>query len=273
MQEDSYASAAVSVLQLQVEPMSLQALVSAVGNATGVYITEVEWKIARRNGLLRGMLHEVDALILLKSKAKQVLESYFLSRYERSIGVELMSELIGNDLRPWAVKVLLKEKECAVMRLNESLIHGYGVFATCTIPPNVVITEYSGVRRTDIGNSHYPFGTTTLYGDIIDALNDEGEVTCIGAMINDYGSTRIRPNAEMVEFDGMAGRVFIRTLEEIIEGDEITVSYGQSYWSGTPGKINDATEECEVCHAIIPCRLRLLHKETSCQSEKEVRAS
>lgn len=106
----------------------------------------------------------------------------------------------------------------------------------------------------------------------IDGIDEDGNVLCLAALINDHGTDGA--NAEFVEYEGLPGRVFVTAMRDIRPGEEIFVSYGQSYWdeqarerSGRQRSKRRREEgpqlnRCRRCRSMVPNRLFKLHTQT-----------
>jgi SET domain-containing protein len=110
---------------------------------------------------------------------------------------------------------------------------GLGVVALQAIPHHTRVDEYYGQRieeerRVNSVRSNYFFFVSPSLG--IDAA---AYPRCMMAMINDAtvgGVASATTNCEF-EVDHDAGRVYVRTLRDIVIGEELFVSYGHEYWS------------------------------------------
>lgn len=103
---------------------------------------------------------------------------------------------------------------------------GLGLFATRTIKKGEIIEEYTGTVITAPSTSakiFYKYGILLDDGGIIDSGRT---VDCFSRYIND-GRSSHRNNCEFFE---KSGRVYVKAIKTIKEGEELFVSYGSTYW-------------------------------------------
>ena len=124
---------------------------------------------------------------------------------------------------------------------------GNGLFADTLFSKGAIVTEYQGVEiaRDDIHHvdkawKHFGFKSRNhvipyakgkgILGPIIIGLSDRRDANLRhlggGSFLND---PRDRTHINCVYKDG-ANRVFIKSTREILQGEELFVSYGRTYW-------------------------------------------
>jgi SET domain-containing protein len=125
--------------------------------------------------------------------------------------------------------LLTKHAAVPACEVRRSPIHGNGVFATRTIAPGECIIEYLGehiaweeaTRRAEAsgGPLNHTFFFSLADGNVIDGGSDGNDAR--------YINHACEGNCEAQEEDG--GRVFIYSLVEIEEGEELTYNYALIY--------------------------------------------
>ena len=111
-------------------------------------------------------------------------------------------------------------------RVKKSPLHGRGVFARCNIPADTLIFEYEGKRITheeadelesaDPDNPYHTFFFAISAGLIIDGNQGGNDARWI--------NHSCEPNCETEENEA-GERVFVRTLRDVAEGEELTFDY------------------------------------------------
>jgi uncharacterized protein len=106
----------------------------------------------------------------------------------------------------------------AYLSIRSSQIHEDGVYTSKPIRKGEIVAEYTGTRLTNeeadaLYDNHY---RTYLFGleDRKNVIDGEG----VAAFINHSCD----PNCEVEE---VGGRIFIRTIREIVAGEEVTYDY------------------------------------------------
>lgn len=101
---------------------------------------------------------------------------------------------------------------------------GLGLFATEPIKKKTLIVEYKGPRLTnDVSEKLEARGSRYLY-----EVNSRWTIDGSGRNnLGRYSNHSCRPNSESHQ---LYGKVFIRALRAIREGEEITWNYGRDYF-------------------------------------------
>jgi hypothetical protein len=178
------------------------------------------------------------------------------------------------------------EAEHRFLEARESIIPGagYGLFLRSSrmLRQGTVLCEYNGRRvmapPRDVALCPYMVELTVpdaAGSRYIDGMDDMGNILCLAALINDRGTDGA--NAEFVEYDELPGRVFVTSMRDIHPGEEIYVSYGQSYWDEQAREGNKRLkgskrrrfegpqlQRCRRCRSMVPNRLLQLHIHTCC---------
>ena len=117
-------------------------------------------------------------------------------------------------------------------RVGRSLT-GLGLFATEPIKKKTLIVEYKGPRLTnDVSEKLEARGSRYLY-----EVNSRWTIDGSGRNnLGRYSNHSCRPNSESHQ---LHGKVFIRALRAIKEGEEITWNYGRDYFVNviTPARL------------------------------------
>ncbi len=104
--------------------------------------------------------------------------------------------------------------------LGESRISGTGCYAGRAFAKGEIVAEYTGERLTEAeADARYPVQVATYLfvtddRTVIDATDDPNPAKYINHSCD--------PNCETIERDG---RIFIRALREIAEGEELSYDY------------------------------------------------
>jgi SET domain-containing protein len=102
---------------------------------------------------------------------------------------------------------------------------GYGLFTTCFIPRNTLLTEYYGIVITE--------GQTTRDNVNILSIGDiliDGSL-CKARFINDAnGISKKHGCVNNCKFKLVNQKIFIVTLRDIDRGEELYLAYGPEYW-------------------------------------------
>lgn len=216
--------------------------------------------------------------------------SYFLLERESQM---VRNVLVSSEYQKLGMTVLMRREhepplvwipspaEARFLEMKPSRIRGsgWGLFLRerRMVRQGTLLCEYRGRRlpRLPKESSLCPY-TVRVQSEpslFIDALDEDGSVMCLAAMINDCGPEGA--NVELCEVPGNRGRVFVMALRDIEEGEELYVSYGSDFWEGVKkgstvgdtGPVptnNDVV--CRQCAQSFPVRIRNLHK-TFCSDE------
>ncbi|WP_454872096.1 SET domain-containing protein [Paraburkholderia xenovorans] len=108
--------------------------------------------------------------------------------------------------------------------VRRSPVHGKGVFATCTLAARELVCEYLGERISwDEAVLRHPRDPAhpdhTFYFDVGNGVVIDGAV---GGNSARWINHACRPNCEAEDRDG---RIFIRTVERVLAGDELSIDY------------------------------------------------
>lgn len=121
----------------------------------------------------------------------------------------------------------MKDSSPTWHKVQQSDLHGTGVFAACDIPEETVIFEYIGTRisqeeadeqpSADPDNPFHTFFFSLSSGEIIDGGQNGNDARWI--------NHSCEPNCEAQE-DEDGERVYIVALRDIAEGEELLYDYG-----------------------------------------------
>ena len=136
-----------------------------------------------------------------------------MSGFSLSEGVERSSNLTQGRLESIESYIMYKALHPS-LTIRQSDIHGLGIFATKNIPAHTIL-GISHVAEFKHHRYHCGYIRTPLGGFI----NHSNDPNCIKIKVDDDGSYSSLEG--IVTSETMA----IETLKEIIEGEELTVSY------------------------------------------------
>ena len=113
------------------------------------------------------------------------------------------------------------------LRIDKSQIKeaGLGVFTDDFIPANTFIDYYNGNKCYGIKGGLYFFALNNIVG--IDA---QSYPRCYMAMLNDVYKSNYTVNCEFI-IDEEEKKVEIFSCKNIEPGEELFISYGDSYWN------------------------------------------
>jgi len=125
------------------------------------------------------------------------------------------------------------------VHIAPSPIHGLGVFASQIIPPNTLVGQYQGElinrrkfwRRYPRGWGRYVVALPDPWDGMFMDARDQPSHDNIGRYVNDARNTEWDNNCRFA-MDAGGKSMFIETLREISEGEELLVDYGDDYWLG-----------------------------------------
>jgi SET domain len=117
------------------------------------------------------------------------------------------------------------------VRVEESTIPGAGkgLKAVRPILKHETITYYGGrLRQKPPKNTDYVWGPTPD-GKFADAAKEE-RPNCRGRYINCARNYDLKRVNASIHWDVYQGKIVVVAVQDIPEGDEIFIDYGQAYW-------------------------------------------
>jgi SET domain-containing protein len=110
------------------------------------------------------------------------------------------------------------------LALRRSGIHGKGVFAREPIPAGTRLIEYRGERiPPEEGDARYPYDPSVPYHTFLFEIDAEVVVDAgRGGNMSRWINHSCAPNCDAV-IEG--GRIFIESVRDIAEGEELTYDY------------------------------------------------
>ncbi|HWM82901.1 MAG TPA: SET domain-containing protein [Pseudolabrys sp.] len=124
---------------------------------------------------------------------------------------------------------------------------GLGLFATRPIKKRTIIIEYKGPRITNAEAERLEARGSRYMYELNSRWTIDGKAR---SNIARYGNHSCRPNAESDVLRGpraegrKGGKVIIRAIRNIEQGDEITYDYGKDYWNAFIKPIGCKCDSC-----------------------------
>lgn len=109
---------------------------------------------------------------------------------------------------------------------------GKGLFTKVFIPKNTLVVEYKGKISSWKDANHAEGLNGYIYyvnrNHVIDALNYKKALARYANDAKGPGSIKgVRNNSDYVK---EGGKIYIKTIKDILPGSEILVGYGKEYW-------------------------------------------
>lgn len=226
-----------------------------------------------------GVLGSWIGAFFLQVRMDDMKRNVLISEEYQRLGLGLLAGAVAST-----VVAVLPSAEHRFFEPRDSSIHnaGQGLFLRPSrmLRQGTVMCEYRGrhiaAPPRNVALCPYMVEITTpdaAGNRYIDGVDEHGNVLCLAALINDRGTDGA--NAEFVEYEGLPGRVFVTSMRDIAPGEEIFVSYGQSYWDEEKSREKlgrqhakrtrqegPQWQRCRKCRVTVPNRLHQLHLQT-----------
>jgi hypothetical protein len=236
-------------------------------------------RLCRRIETTSGVLGSWIGAYFLQVRVDEMKRNALISEEYQRLGLGLLDGAPAS-----AVVAVHADAEHRFLEPKDSSIHnaGQGLFLRQSrmLRQGTVLCEYRGrhiaAPPRNVALCPYMVEITTpdaAGNRYIDGVDELGNILCLAALINDRGTDGA--NAEFVEYGGLPGRVFVVSMRDINPGEEIFVSYGQSYWDEEKSREKlgrqrakrtrqeaPQWQRCRKCRVTVPNRLYPLHLQT-----------